>query len=157
MLFRSMDLYKSYVNVLIAEIDAFKNDGITLDTIDNRAHYVSLTEGMNNYDPYIVYDIASSETESNCGQVTKVEYEVIVELHKAFTNDGNMWKRVLRYQKALQKSAERYYELDNNIQYNKKGFNRMEVKSVPVIYIFDDKGKKLQKNVISVMLTIDIV
>ncbi len=62
-------ILSSNLNTKIAEINAEKNDGITMPTINNNAYFFqTLDERVTNFDPFLVYSIDTLEGENDYGR-----------------------------------------------------------------------------------------
>lgn len=86
----------------INAINADKNDGIVLKNVSDKAYiFQSLDEKVANYNPFVYYGIDSTPTTGTymaLAKTLKIEVSVIL----ADQEDGALFKKILRYQKALE-------------------------------------------------------
>jgi hypothetical protein len=91
----------------IAELNAEKNDGVTLKDIDNGAYFFqTLDDEVANFDPFIAYSI-SGVTSTGEGPYTQKQYTIdycIVFVDQG--SDKNATQRMLRYWRALEELFE---------------------------------------------------
>ena len=97
-------LLKASLNTKITEINAIKNDGITLKQLDNNAYYY-LTFGQKTpaYDPAIVFGI-DTEVNGSIGGLSDETLRVTVELivsSGAIADSLELMKILQRYRRAL--------------------------------------------------------
>jgi hypothetical protein len=102
------------LNPKLLEIEADKGDGIVLKPIDPGAYILqSLDEFPINYDPALFYGIESIETVgeySSTHKSIKVEISFII----ADPQDGTIFSRLFRYQRALEETfLESYFTIKN--------------------------------------------
>lgn len=96
-------LFQAKLTAKLAALDAEKNDGITLPTVENGAYFLQgYHEGMANFNQFIVYGVEKIDSTSVNALAAK-SFSLYVEL--AMTDQGmnneNM-KKLLRYGRALE-------------------------------------------------------
>lgn len=99
---RALAIVQAGLNTKLLAIDALKNDGITLKPVASGAYaVVTMDSEVMNYDPFI-YVGATQENGSGIGAGTDlmliVDFVVVLLIEGG---DTNVWKRLLRYQRAL--------------------------------------------------------
>lgn len=102
------------LNTKLLEIDTEKNDGIVLSPVDPGAYILqSLDEFPVNFDPALFYGIESIETVgeySATHKKMKIEISVIL----ADPQDGSIFSRLFRYQRAMEETfLESYFTIKN--------------------------------------------
>lgn len=105
---------KEKLNGKILAIDAEKADGIVLRPVDDSAYIIqSLDEFTDNFDPALYLGIESINTVgeySGTAKTIRVEASVIV----ADPQDGTIFSRLFRYQRALEETfLENYFTIKN--------------------------------------------
>lgn len=91
------------LNTKISQINSDKDDGITLDSIDDNAYYLQTLDGETiNYNPYVFYGvqdiIGDNGYYSQVPQVTEIAVAVVIE----DTGESvTPTRKLFRYQKAL--------------------------------------------------------
>ena len=93
----------SNFNTKLAAIDSEKNDGITLDTVSSSAYFIQTMDSRaSNYSPFIYIGIEDVKSES-IGPGLGKDYSIIIAIvAQDMASDDYMWKRMYRYQRALE-------------------------------------------------------
>lgn len=104
---------KANLNTKIAELDAEKDDDITLKQIKTGAYFIqSLDERSVSFDPYCIFGIVNLEPIPTDGWTADgVTMQVVIVV--ADPGTGDILKRVLRYQRALREIFEQNWEKFN--------------------------------------------
>lgn len=98
---------KASLNTKLSELDAEKNDGITLAQIDTEAYLTSLNGKEANFPVCIHYGEVDTSPEAAAGP--SVAKRVVVEVAVLLSDDGsdpNILKRAYRYRRALEELFE---------------------------------------------------
>lgn len=105
---------KEKLNTHILAIDAEKADGIVLRPVDDAAYIVqSLDEFSANFDPTLYLGIESINTVGEYSATMKT-IKVEVSLIVADPQDGTIFSRLFRYQRALEETfLESYFTIKN--------------------------------------------
>ncbi len=110
------DLLVANLNTKIAAITSEKNDGLTLDTINNLAYHMQGMDGPQaNFDPFVYIGVVNIEGESQLlNTITQPDVMVAV----VIADEGmrtEMWKVLLRYQRALKEVFEENFDFANGV------------------------------------------
>lgn len=137
------------LNTKLAAIDAEKNDGITLAQVNSSA-FLDQTAGdheMMNYDPFVMYGIEEAPETQAVGPGTITPYILFVVVALTDTaNDPNVYKRLLRYQRAFRELFEaNWANVGGSVKFKVSG-------SVPIPVNLLDK-KRISK-VVGVTLSV---
>lgn len=110
-------LIKSKLSTKLAEIDAEKNDGVTLATIDNAAYSdFGIPDNILNYDPFI-WVVENAISGDSIGAHTAMEIEIFAAVVIADSgNDLSMGKRVRRYARAMKEVIEENFKLQGTLE-----------------------------------------
>jgi len=129
------EIYENNMNAELTVIDTEKADGITIPSIPANGYYISLYDQLPNKDPFMVFDVDISSTDSvNCETGKNIEVTVMV-IKEDVNNDDRMWRIMMRYQRALLEIAEANFDIG-------KLLNRSEVTSVPIVGLFDGQIRR---------------
>jgi hypothetical protein len=137
------------LNTKLAEIDAEKNDGITLKQIQSGAYILqSLDEFPVNFDPALYYGVESVATSSEYGASAKnLRLEVTVIL--ADPQDGSVYSRLFRYQRALEEI------FTSNYPRLKKMYDKVKVTGLEPI-AFRVQNQTTEFKAIGIILELDL-
>lgn len=91
------------LNTQITALNAEKNDGITLKTVDDTAYHLQYPEDRTELsDPFIIYEEAGEPTITTNGPLTGTTHQVGITFVLADNgNDMDIVRRLFRYRRAL--------------------------------------------------------
>jgi hypothetical protein len=144
------DAVKAYLasklTAKLAEIDAEKNDGITLAPIEDGAYFFEwLGNAEVNYPAFVLYGVGDPEAVSRSGQVVAQKFSMTVAIVVTDSgNDTNIIRRLLRYRRALKE----IFESGWNAVRNSLKFEVTELAPYP----FRLLGKETDDKIIGVKL-----
>lgn len=109
------ELLQGLLNLKLNEIDAEKDDGITLKELDTNAfHFQTLNQKNANYNPIILYGVEGAEAQP-IGPATLHKYNLSVVVALADNGqDRVIVKRLLRYQRAIKEVIHENWDRLNN-------------------------------------------
>lgn len=98
------DYFKANLNTKIAAINAEKNDGITLTSVDSSAYYfMTFGQTMPLYDPVVLFGVEPEEGATNDGESSEI-MSLVVEMvvnSKLTPNSETLFKTLARYRRAI--------------------------------------------------------
>lgn len=115
-----LGLVKTNLNIEIASIQAEKDtllgsNNISIKTVENKAYYVSLDEGVANYDPFVYYGVENDQAIPMEGaSAENVQAFFFVVLHNS-ASDAETHRRLLRYTRALKQIMENNFDVISQI------------------------------------------
>lgn len=103
------------LNTKITAINAEKNDGITLKSVDNAAYFLQELNGKQiNFNPFILYGLETSNSESIRGHsIEDVTISVIIVIEDQ-GEDTKISPRMLRYRRCLKEVFEDNFQIISN-------------------------------------------
>lgn len=114
-----VDIIKDNLNTKITTINTRKDDGITLDQVDDNAYYYqTFGQEIPSYDPVVIFSVGSEYGET-AGGSTDESISIAVQMviaDKINANSQTLYKTIVRYRRALKEILSENYSAFHGFQ-----------------------------------------